>query len=1639
MQDSEKQPLLNPPSLPKGGGALTGLSGTPGGAVSDGSATFSLPLPIFPGRGYAPELDLSYSSLSGNGEFGMGWSSSTMSVRRNIKKRVPTYSEQDEYLSPEGEILVVLPGAPITKRHSLLGVDLGEEYHVVTYRNRVECSFSRLEFWQPVKPETLDFWVMYSADGQVHLMGNTAEARLTDPQDSKRTAQWLLTASVSLTGEQMYYQYRAEDDIGCINSEQQAHPDATAQRYLLAVHYGNLIAGRTLPGLDGTDPLKSGWLFSLVFDYGERSVEKSALPQWQSDGQWLCRQDCFSRYEYGFEVRTRRLCRQVLMFQRIKTLEGTAEGEDTPQLITRLLLTYNETPSISLLASACQMAWEKKGNEPPLSLPPLDIAWQSFDPPKPHSAVWELRDDLHNLSHQHPYQFIDLKGEGISGILYNDGKGWWYRAPIRNEKKADQNAVTWDCPEKLPMTPSLQVDATLADLDGKGKLQWVVTAQGIAGSYSQTERGEWLRFTPLSALPVEYTHPRAHLADLMGGGFSDLVMIGPRSVRLYARQNETWTKGGTVIQSEGISLPIPGADPAALVAFSDPLGSGQQHLVQIRAEGVTCWPNLGGGRFGHPLTLPGFSQPSANFNPQRVFLADIDGSGTADLIYAHSDSFSVYLNQSGNRFAVPFSLPLPQGVRFDNTCELQIADVQGLGVASLLLNCPHPTPRHWVCSLSSEKPWLLNGMNNNMGADHRLYYRSSAQFWLDEKTEAKTANKAPPPCYLPMALHTLWRTETTDEITGNRLSSEIRYKTGVWDGREREFRGFGYVEVRDTDITASRGTAIESSLPSKRCSWYATGLPAVDEQLHKQYWRGDTAAFAAFSPRFTIGSAEEERVYSPDENISFWLNRGLKGMQLRSELYGLDGSAMESLPYSVTEMRPQIRLIDIQTYPVILPSVVESRTYHYERIITDPQCSQEIQLSTDEYGQPLRQLSIAYPRRPRPSSALIDSDNTITLPAEKAIPDTLIAGTKASATVHLYISDDPSVRSCVWSVQGNNDFWLQKAESTGDNAWQTLVEGTEARALAPKGVIGRADYRLKKIFQDGQEAITDFSINVISPVVTVTGFQHVSQGTVSTLKAKANFLPETYQWTLLKEGEEVVSSQSSEFHVDTSALDIGLYRVNLKVEDWSRDAQVSTALTITQSACYPDGLPETLLASSYDEQQQTLYLTLQQSSWHNIDNSVNEMWLLGVADARRSDIFSHPASAVPSGGLTLEHLQQDGGLIAADQPCTLAMQQQIWYLDSANEPTLDLPAMPPRVAFTEQAEFDEETLAAFENEITADHLILAGYYQSTYLFPRKNETGKKLWTVRSGFATYAGAAHFWLPISFRESEMTGALTVTRDRYDCVITKTQDAAGLTTLSEYDWRFLVPVRLIDANDNVHVVTLDALGRVITSRFRGTEEGIATGYSTDAMMVPADADTALGLTSPLPVAQCIVYIADSWMAGNTENGGRIPPHVLTLTTDRYDSDNAQQIRQQVVFSDGFGRVLQTAVRYEAGKAWSRTGSGGLQTGADDLPVEVETAFRWVVSGRTEYDNKGQAVRTYQPYFLDSWKYVSDDSARRDLYADTHYYDPTGREWQVRTAKGWWRRTLFTPWFVVSEDENDTVAGVSGVAAPDHTGGPE
>ncbi|EQB99841.1 insecticidal toxin complex protein TcdB2 [Photorhabdus temperata subsp. temperata M1021] len=134
MQNSQEFSITEL-SLPKGGGAITGMGEalTPTGL--DGMAALSLPLPISAGRGYAPSLTLNYNSGAGNSPFGLGWDCGVMTIRRRTHFGVPHYDKTDTFLGPEGEVLVIADqprDESILKKSLLKKYQLG--YHFYCYR-----------------------------------------------------------------------------------------------------------------------------------------------------------------------------------------------------------------------------------------------------------------------------------------------------------------------------------------------------------------------------------------------------------------------------------------------------------------------------------------------------------------------------------------------------------------------------------------------------------------------------------------------------------------------------------------------------------------------------------------------------------------------------------------------------------------------------------------------------------------------------------------------------------------------------------------------------------------------------------------------------------------------------------------------------------------------------------------------------------------------------------------------------------------------------------------------------------------------------------------------------------------------------------------------------------------------------------------------------------------------------------------------------------------------------------------------------------------------------------------------------------------------------------------------------------------
>ncbi|KVZ76582.1 hypothetical protein WL22_00835 [Burkholderia ubonensis] len=1501
------------PSLPKGGGSIQGMGETLGNGGPTGQSSLSIPLPTSSGRGYAPNLALSYNSGQGNGCFGVGWSVPMLSIRRRTSTGVPRYASNDDYLAPNNEVMTPeLDSANrvvSTQVAQYGGVQLDQTYTVTRYFPRVMDGFDRIEHWQGTG-DGGDFWLIHSTDGQLHCLGKTPLSRIAAPSDSTKIGAWLLDESCSPNGEHICYVYKRENEENVDMAGQEAARTQTANRYLMRIHYGN--TGQYAPlyawgNVQADD--EPVWLFTVIFDYGERTLDDLIAPPYEPQQPWLCRQDSFSDYALGFEVRTHRLCHQVLMFHHFPKELGTPE-----YLVSRLLLSYDQTPRLSRIVTAQSLAYET--GEAVQSLPPLELAYTAFDPIFPADRYQSLP-AFPGFNDGVQYQLVDLYGEGVPGILYQVGSDWRYQAPQRGNDGPD--SISYTAWQSLPLVPStIPEQKRLIDLTGNGRLDWLIAQPGLAGYFTLNPDRSWSRFIPFPAFPTEFLQPTAQLANLVGGGLADLALIGPRSVRLYPNLRADGFGPPTNVAHAGDNtLPVFDGDPGALVAFSDVLGSGQSHLVSIRYDSLTCWPNLGWGHFGAPIMLATLPFEPDTFDPARVFLADIDGSGAADLIYAESDRFLVFLNQSGNGFdPVPYILPMPPGITYDRLDQVSFADMEGTGTVNLVLTVSHMVPSHWCYSFSRTKPYLLEQISNNMGAHTTLSYRSSAQEWLDEK-QANPASV----CHLPFPMPLLSRTVSLDEVSGNTLSQRFQYRQGVYAGADREFRGFGFVQQLDTDNTAaSTGDDIPNTAPTMTKTWYHTGEedseanPATPPYI-------DPAMFALGPPRFTVfnpATGQDDALGEVDSVTRYQLCRALTGSVLRMEVYGADDSPQNGVPYTVTTSQYQVRLVQrsspIHPYSVAVTSPLAELAVNYDRIAADPQVHQTVVVQRDAFGMPLSSVEISYARRPQP----------MTNPYPPTVP---------------------------------NEQWL----------------------------------------------------------------------------------------------------------------------------------------------------------NTYDSSQQDLRLVETCQSVYNLLDP--QVWHLGLPYQQRQNVITNPTGytgyPADARGLDYDTLRLPNGVLGSNQTRILSGQSVTYYFNEAGTAALPAGASPPPLALihhVETAELDNEMLKVYSGmQDLPAALTSAGYRQQAIVLGATGEPPGTLWAIPHHYTTYVNDEGEWLPFYLPRSQQStlivGAESFIYDAHYCVVTSVTDATGLKTVASYDYRFLTPWQVTDANENQQQVLFDALGRVIATSFFGvqlTPDGTrpdsvgfapVTEFNADAIPLTSIAAALANPEGALQhAATVILYELDSWMgqisvaqlfayvdpsavaplwqtlqrhhlitsvghilaAGRRWAGDgpdipgvptamralfnaipRSPVHSAVLSAERFAVSSVQEPQQiQIVlaYGDGFGRSLQSQQKTVPGLAYVVDDDGQLVLDDTGHPLVRDTSlnWRWVVSGRVDYNNKGQPVRRYQPYFVDRPCYVNDASVQQWGYADSLYYDPLGREREIVTSLGYVQRNGYYPWFTVAEDVNDTLAEV-------------
>ncbi|KAH8728863.1 virulence plasmid 65kDa B protein-domain-containing protein, partial [Phaeosphaeriaceae sp. PMI808] len=1011
----------SPPSIsiPKGGGAIRGIGEKFGANPVTGTGNLSVPIPISSSRaGFGPQLSLSYDSGQGNGPFGIGWHLSLPSITRKTDKGLPRYQdaeESDVFILSSAEDLV-----PFYKRdqagswirdaqgHFVFDETDRDGYTIRRYCPRIEGTFARIERWTR-KSDNDVHWRSITRDNITTMYGKDDNSKIfcstdTDVGYPLRIFTWLICASYDSKGNAIIYKYKEEDSAGVVlsqpNEYNRTNQSRSTNRYLKSIKYGNRNPNRD-DSWKATDPTQLSddtWMFEAVFDYGEHDPDN---PKPSDQNTWICRQDPFSSYRAGFEVRTYRLCQRVLMFHHFPDELGM-----NGYLVHSAEFTYNQDPVVSAITSIIQSGYVRQPdqNQPhqylKKSLPPLELEYSKVPDPDQLARLPIQEVDAMSLEglpygvDGSYYQWVDLDGEGLPGVLTEQANGWFYKRNLSANNQVRDNdgerTVARFAPLEVIATrpvDTLAADQTqFIDLAGDGQIDLVQMEKPVCGFYKRTNDSNWLPFRPFISWPNLNTRdPNLKFVDLNGDGHADILIaddqvftwhpslaeegFGPAE-RVYQPSDEE--KGPRLIFADGTQS----------IHLADLSGDGLTDLVRIRNGEVCYWPNLGYGCFGVKVAMdnaPWFDN-SDQFNQQRIRLADIDGSGTTDVLYLGRDRVDIYRNQAGNSWSQPDHLMTFPHI--DDLSAVTVVDLLGNGTACLVWSSPLPgdmrQPMRYIDLMNGQKPHLLTKIMNNIGAETRVQYAPSTRFYLRDKQNGK-----PWITRLSFPVHCVERVETYDRISRNRFATLYAYHHGYFDGVEREFRGFGMVEQWDTGEFAALSTStlfpdatnIDEAThvpPVYTKTWFHTGTfidhEKVSRHLAHEYYGAASVndqEFEAFLETLLDDTVLQSTALNTNETREAC--RSLKGSILRQEIYANDESLKTTIPYSVSERNYTIELVQPQganRHSVFLTHPRENISYHCERNMEDPRVQHEFVLEVDRYGNILKSVTVGYGRRP---------------------------------------------------------------------------------------------------------------------------------------------------------------------------------------------------------------------------------------------------------------------------------------------------------------------------------------------------------------------------------------------------------------------------------------------------------------------------------------------------------------------------------------------------------------------------------------------------------------------------------------------------------------------------------------------------
>ncbi len=767
-------------SLPSGPGSIEGLGSAFEPQLNSGTASYSVSIAAPPGvAGLAPSVAISYNSGGGNSPFGLSWNYEPISIRRQVAKGLPTYSDSDTYVF-QGEELVRLSDG--------------------SYRVENASGFMRFS-------RKDSGWEVQAPNGTVYRLGTTAASRVHRPSGTSAydTYAWYLEEVEDVHGNRIEYHYTS-------------FSDSPGKKYCREIRY-------SISGLN---------YHSIIFDYEVRSdVFSSCLSGFEVKTGRRCSQ-------IRVESRGQLVRRYVLEYELpssdpVEMIAPNDAGLNF-SLLRKVTQYDNRTgKSASYLPplrfgytrfDAAQRIRGTVSGNPVYSLADPNIALVDIncdalpdlfytDPYSGEHSVYYNEGDCRfgdpvsfvdyptGVTLDQPgVQLMDLDGDSRIDLLQKAGGAYdhfVYYASTVPPSGNDESHPAWGREQEMP-TPHLPFD--LSDPN--------VRSLDLNGD----RRIDYMRTTP-DGFIYYYNYPSGWEED-------GLYLFGEPQL-------------GDITYADDLLFTDGDGAPNPFVKLADMNGDGLPDLVRMTDFlgnlSFSFWPNLGRGAWGSRIEINSDIDLGA-IPASDARVIDINGDGLADVLAVAYDHLEYWINQGDNSFSRQFVVENTPEYIVGQTA-LRMADINGNGSSDFLWeNWDSSVGGYridYVDLMGGVKPNLMAVIDNGIGLRTEIEYKTTTDFYLKAKKGGTPWNTRLPFVSTVVAKTTQSFGLDLDAVPGtDSYITENAYYDGYYDTFEKEFRGFAFAKTVQRGDDRYKGTAVETEVnaPStiSRMAFH-TGVP----------------------------------------------------------------------------------------------------------------------------------------------------------------------------------------------------------------------------------------------------------------------------------------------------------------------------------------------------------------------------------------------------------------------------------------------------------------------------------------------------------------------------------------------------------------------------------------------------------------------------------------------------------------------------------------------------------------------------------------------------------------------------------------------------------------------------------------------